>query len=61
MSDASLFVLDSNDNPNIEIKFKDMFPVSLSGLDFDLSGGDSPYFVGSRLLNIGYILLVIFD
>ena len=46
VSDASLFVLDSNDNPNIEIKFKDMFPVSLSGLDFDLSGGDSPYFVG---------------
>tara|TARA_Y100000817_G_scaffold314787_1_gene315139 strand:- start:3957 stop:4550 length:594 start_codon:yes stop_codon:yes gene_type:complete len=46
VSDASLFVLDSNDNPNVEIKFKDMFPTSLSGLDFDLSGGDSPYFVG---------------
>lgn len=46
VSDASLFVLDSNDNPNIEIIFRDAFPVALSGLDFDQSAGDSPYFVG---------------
>lgn len=43
-SDASLFVLDSNDNPSIEIRFQDAFPTALSGLDFDLS--DSEYFVG---------------
>lgn len=46
VSDASLFVLDSNDNPNVEIVFKDCFPTALSGLDFDQSAGDSPYFVG---------------
>lgn len=46
VSDASLFVLDSNDNPKIEIIFKDCFPTALAGLDFDLSGGDQPYFVG---------------
>jgi|TARA_R110000744_G_scaffold254565_4_gene370162 hypothetical protein len=46
VSDASLFVLDSNNNPNMEILFKDAFPIALSGLDFDISGGDSPYFVG---------------
>jgi hypothetical protein len=38
--------LDSNNNPNMEILFKDAFPIALSGLDFDISGGDSPYFVG---------------
>ena len=46
VSDASLFVLDSNNNPNQEILFKDAFPIALSGLDFDISGGDTPYFVG---------------
>jgi len=43
-SDASLFVLDSNDNPSIEIVFQDAFPTALSGLDFDLT--DSEYFIG---------------
>lgn len=46
VSDASLFVLDSNDQPNVEIIFRDAFPVALSGLDFDQASGDSPYFVG---------------
>ena len=46
VSDASLFVLDSNNNPNMEILFRDAFPIALSGLDFDISGGDSPYFTG---------------
>jgi len=44
LSDASLFVLDSNDNPSTEIIFQDAFPTALSGLDFDLT--DSEYFVG---------------
>lgn len=45
-SDATLFVLDSNNNPNVEIRFKDVFPISLEGLDFDISSGDQNYFVG---------------
>lgn len=43
-SDASLFVLDSNDNPSTEIQFQDAYPTALSGLDFDLT--DSEYFIG---------------
>lgn len=46
-SDASLFVLDSNNNPAAEIHFKDAFPVTLSGLEFDLT--DSEYFVGTAV------------
>lgn len=45
-SDASLFVLDSNNTPNIKIVFQDCFPTALGGLDFDLTSGDSPYFQG---------------
>ena len=43
-SDASLFVLDSNNNPSSEIQFQDAYPTALSGLDFDLT--DSEYFIG---------------
>lgn len=46
MSDVSLFVLSSDNNPTIEIKFRDAFPTSLSGLDFDTSSGDTTYFQG---------------
>jgi len=46
VSDATLFVLDSNNNPNIKITFKDAFPISLSGLDFDISNGTGDYFIG---------------
>jgi len=45
-SDADLFVLDSNNNPNLRISFTDVFPISLEGLDFDISSGDQNYFVG---------------
>lgn len=44
-SDASLFVLDSNNNPSAEIQFKDAFPTALSGLEFDLT--DTEYFIGT--------------
>ena len=43
-SEASLFILDSNNNPSIKIVFQEAFPVALSGLDFDL--GNSEYFQG---------------
>ena len=39
VSDADLFVLDSNNNPTIKITFFDAFPVSLEGLDFDITQG----------------------
>ena len=46
VSDATLFVLDSNNNPATKIIFKDAFPISLSGLDFDITNGAGAYFTG---------------
>ncbi len=46
VSDATLFVLDSNNNPNVKVTFKDSFPISLSGLDFDITNGAGDYFIG---------------
>ena len=42
-SDGSLIVMSSNQNPNLNIKFEDMFPVSLSELTFDASLDDIQY------------------
>jgi hypothetical protein len=43
-SDATLLALDSNYNPVAEFSFKDCFPVSLTGIEFDVSSGDTQYF-----------------
>ena len=44
-SDASLFLLDSNNNLQTEFQFRDAFPVSLQGLDFEISTGQTDYMV----------------
>ena len=43
-SDASLFVFDSNFNTNLIVNFKDLFPISLSSLEFDSTLTDVQYF-----------------
>jgi hypothetical protein len=43
-SDGSLYVLNSNYNTTAVVKFKDLFPVSLSSLDFDSTLTDVQYF-----------------
>jgi hypothetical protein len=43
-SDGSLHILNSNYNPTATVKFKDLFPVSLSSLDFDSTSQDIQYF-----------------
>lgn len=43
MSDGALLILNSNMNPNFEITFKDMFPTSLSELNFDTTLADVEY------------------
>lgn len=43
MSDATLIILNSNMNPNFEITFKDIFPTSLSELNFDTTLTDVEY------------------
>jgi hypothetical protein len=45
-SDATLFILDSNNNPKIKIIFKDAYPISLGGIEFEISSGNTDYFVG---------------
>ena len=45
-SDASLFLLDSNNNPKIMFRFVDAFPISLQGLDFEIATGSTDYMVG---------------
>jgi hypothetical protein len=42
-SDASLIILDSKGNPGIEVHFKDIFPVSLSSISFDVTQSDVNY------------------
>lgn len=43
-SDGSLYVLNSNYNTTAIIKFKDLFPVTLSSLEFDSTLTDFQYF-----------------
>lgn len=43
-SDATLMVLDSNNNSVAQLDFADCFPTSLSGVDFDISSGQTQYF-----------------
>jgi hypothetical protein len=43
-SDGSLYILDSNYNTNSIVKFKDLFPVSLTSLEFDSTQTDIQYF-----------------
>ena len=43
-SDASLYILNSNYRTTAIIKFKDLFPTSLTSLDFDATDTDINYF-----------------
>ena len=43
-SDGVIFILDSNFNKKYRIYFKDLFPVSLGGLNFDSTYTDTEYF-----------------
>ena len=46
-SDATLQILNNNNQANFDVVFKDMFPVSLSSLPFDVTGGDNDYFTST--------------
>ena len=42
-SDATLIVYNSSFNEIVKVKFRDVFPVSLSTINFDASAGDIDY------------------
>lgn len=46
-SDGTLYILDSNFNTSATVKFKDLFPYSLSSLDFDSTLTDVQYFTAN--------------
>ena len=43
LSDATLTVLSSKNNPQVEVRFRDLFPVSLTGLQYDQQAADVEY------------------
>ena len=44
-ADGTLAVLTSNMNVQMEVRFRDMFPLSLSGISFDSSAADVDYVI----------------
>lgn len=56
-SDATLLVLDGNRNPAVSLNFLDCYPISLSGVDFDITVGDAQYF--SAQASFGYRIFTI--
>jgi hypothetical protein len=43
MSDGTLFVYNSNYNVNLKVEYKDLFPVSLSSIQFDTTATEITY------------------
>ena len=50
-SDATLIVLTSKNNPIKEIRFRDVYPVSIGELQYDQQGGDVQYLTASVTFN----------
>ena len=46
-SDGTLIILNSDYNPAVKIKFKEMFPISLSGIPFSAVETEERYFTAS--------------
>ena len=53
-SDATLTLLDSNNNPKIIFRYIDAFPISLQGLDFEISTGSTEYMQGVAMFKYSY-------
>ena len=47
VSAGTLQVLNNNNLNNFDVVFKDLFPVNLSTLSFDVTGGDNDYFIAT--------------
>lgn len=58
MTDATMTITDSNNNANIEIRFKDLFPTSLEALQFDITDTSMPYLTASASFAYSYYEIV---
>ena len=58
-SDGSLTILNSNYNVNAIVKFENLFPVSLTSLEFDTTASDVQYFTADATFR--YTVYNIFD
>ena len=57
-SDATLTITSSKNNPSVEVRFSDIYPVSLSALQFDQQVGDTTYLTAT--VDFSYTLYEIF-
>jgi hypothetical protein len=48
-SDASVLISDSDKNPNLEVKYKNLFPISLSDIALDVTMSDVDYLICSAV------------
>ena len=53
-SDATLTLLDSNNNAKILFRFVDAFPISLQGLDFEIVTGSTDYMIAVAMFKYSY-------
>ena len=54
-SDATLVILNSHNNKTKEVEYKDIFPISLSGLEFDVNQGDIEYLSAEVTFKYSYL------
>ena len=47
LSDATLTILSAKNNPIKEVRFRDIFPVSLTGVNYSQQAGDVQYLTSS--------------
>jgi len=54
VSDATLFILTSNQNVNIRVFFRDLFPTNINGLEFDATVTDLDPIIGEATFKFCY-------
>ena len=58
MTDATMTITDSNNNANVEVRFKDLFPTSVEALQFDVTDTTMPYLTASASFAFSFYELV---
>lgn len=53
-SDASLVITTNKGTPNVQVRFFDMYPIALSGLEFDINQTGVEYMVASLTFKFAY-------